>query len=748
MKIRVILILIAALIFNCSFSRIFAKQEKLTSYVNPFIGVDRGGNQSPGPLYPFGMMHLCPINVSDIQPSSYVAGKKDLFGIGLINLVGTGCANFGNIILLPGNKKPEFKNEPLILLRDSASVGLYSCKLEHDISIKMTDLTRSGIIKIDYGKNEQKFLKVDLSRMNSDDAAFSIKKEKNIISGYRDDGQFCGKPGNTRVYFYISISQISNDAISLVKNGIETTESQLIVKHEAIGALINLSKIQSPIEIRTAISFVSVANAKMNYEQELANKDFDHVLSENQLAWENKLNRIKVEGGTKEDKVKFYTAIYHTMSHPNILNDVNGEYPAMENMKTMKKAKGNRYTLFSLWDTYRNFHPLMSLLYPKQQSDMVQSMIDMYSEYGWLPHWECFSKEKGVMNGDPASIVINDTYQRGIRDFDVKKGYEAMIHNSKVVYVVEKERDRKNVEYVRKAVKPYWEHNGYIPADYKANGGDVWGTVSTTLEYNLADWSIAQIAKSLGKTNDFMTYTKMSQGWRNLFDSKSGYIRQRNSDGTWVEPFNDKDLSGEMSWNYSGGPGYVEGNAQQYNFFVPHDIKKLIELLGGEQKFTKRLQLFFDTKNYESTNEPDIAFPFLFNYAKGEEWRTQKIVRSLIDTEYNTGFGGIPGNDDTGTMSSWLIYAMMGFYPDCPGNLNYQVCSPVFDKITISLDNHYYKGKEFIIQTKNNSKNNVFIKSMTLNGKKQEGYQLSHQTIVNGGKIEIELSNKKLDSKH
>lgn len=743
MKTRILLAgALAMLLQHCTPTAQTTAEEKLIQYVNPFIGVAREGNQSPGPRYPFGMIHLSPINVSGFSPSSYVADKNELYGIGLINLVGTGCANFGNILLLPSTSKPSFSNESLKILSDTATPGWYACKLDNNIAVEMTDLSRSGIVKIDFGTNKNRYLKIDLSRINSEDTIFSLRKQGNTLSGSRHDGQFCGKPGNTRVYFHLTIPELSPDALTLVHNGSEVPEKELIVNREPIGAIIDLSQLNNPVEIRLGISFVSEANAKLNLETELAKKTFDAVMAENQEAWEKMLGKIQVEGGTHSDRVKFYTAIYHTMSHPNILNDVNGEYPAMESFKTTKKQSGNRYTLFSLWDTYRNLHPFMCLVYPAQQSEMVKSMLDMYTEYGWLPHWECFSREKGVMNGDPACIVINDTYQRGIQDFDTEKAFKAMINNAKVVYY-SNEHDRKNVEYIRKAIKPYWQYNGYIPAEYKAKGGDVWGTVATTLEYNLADWNIALMAKSLGKTDDYNTFLALSKGWQNLFDPATGFIRQRSADGTWTEPFNADERSGEMSWPYSGGPGYTEGNAHHYNFFVPHDIPRLIELMGGPEKFTSRLQLIFDSSRYEPTNEPDIAYPFLFNYVAGQEWRTQKIVRQLVEKEYTTGKDGIPGNDDTGTMSAWLIFAMMGIYPDCPGSTDYQLCAPVFDKITIHLDGNYYKGKEFIIETRNNSKENVYIKSVTLNRQKHEKYQISHLDLVNGGYLLIELTDKK-----
>ena len=394
LKNKQVLIFLILFIFSCL--QVSAIEKPLTDFVKPFIGISRGGNQSPGPLYPFGMIHLSPINVARITPTYYLAGKTSFYGVGLINLVGTGCSNFGNVILLPDNQRPFFKNEFVKLLNDSASAGYYTCKLDKGISIEMTDLTRSGILKIDFGTNKQKFLKIDLTRLNSEDSTFIIRKESNTISGCRDDGQFCGKPGNTRVYYYFVIPGITENNITLVKNRVETNEKEISVKRDSIGAIIDLSATKNPVEIKVGISFVSVENAKMNLEKEIADKTFIQVLAENKMAWESKLNQIQVEGGTTSDKVKFYTALYHTMSHPNILNDVNGEYPSMEKMKTLKKASGSRYTLFSLWDTYRNLHPFMSLVYPQQQSDMVKSMIDMYNEYGWLPHWECFSKEKGL----------------------------------------------------------------------------------------------------------------------------------------------------------------------------------------------------------------------------------------------------------------------------------------------------------------------------------------------------------------
>jgi predicted alpha-1,2-mannosidase len=620
---------------------------------------------------------------------------------------------------------------------EKAAPGYYEVMLnDYNIKAELTSSLRCNYGRFIY-KSDQANILFDLSKSGTQDTLFYLKwNSKKELEGCRTDGQFCGKPGTHMLYFVAQLNKEA-DSIGLIKNSLPTDKLMLRDSAARLGAYASYFNAKNEaIEVKIGISYVSIENARLNLEAEIGQMTFDNVKSAAKGMWQDLLSKIDVETDVRDDKVKFYTAIYHTMSHPNIINDANGDYPSMENIHSIKKVEGRqRFTLYSLWDTYRTLHPFFSLTYPRIQSQMVQSMIDMYKEYGFLPHWEAISIEKGVMNGDPSLIVINDTYQKGIRDFNVDTAYAAMIHNSKEFYAIA-EVGRPDVQYIRKALQPYWENGGFISNDFKANGGDVWGVVATTQEYNLADWNLAQMARSLGKEEEYKTYMNLSKGYRFFYDSISDFFRSRNQDGTWHEPFDPYATSGEMFWDGSGGFGYVEGNAWHYKFFVPHDMQNVIAMAGGEQEFVKQLQMCFDSNYYMPTNEPDIAYPFLFNYVKGEEWRTQSIVSKLIEMEYNTSPSGIPGNDDTGTMSAWLIFAMLGIYPDCPGSTVYQLSIPAFDKISITLDNKYYKGEKFVIKkasSGNSAKNK--ISHIELNGKEYNKYQIEHQDIINGGEL-------------
>lgn len=425
-----------------------------------------------------------------------------------------------------------------------------------------------------------------------------------------------------------------------------------------------------------------------------------------------------MKGGSADDRIKFYTALYHTLIHPNILNDVNGEYPKSKTRET-GRTTSNRYTVFSLWDTYRNYHQLIGLLYPKQQLDMVNTMLSVYDESGWLPKWELNSTETYTMVGDPASIVIAETYLKGLKDFDVSKAYTAML----------KSATQTSNNPLRPGLAEYIK-NGIL----STNQG---GSVSTTLEYNVADHAISIMADKLGYTKDADDFKTRSLSYKKLFDNELKLLRPINPDGTFYKPFDP--VAGA---NFTENVGFIEGNSWQYSFMVPHDIQGLIKLMGGDKSFAKQLQNVFDKEQFDMANEPDIAYPFLFNYVKGEEWRTQKLVRYLIEKYFQNKPAGLPGNDDTGTMSAWLVYAMMGFYPASIGDNIYQVSSPVFDEVEISLDENYYPSKSFKIITKNNSNENRYIRSIKLNGKQINKYSFTHDELINGAVLEIELGDK------
>jgi len=712
--------------------------KELGDYVDPFIGTSRGGNQQPGARMPFGMTHFSPVNNMEHSPksSNYIYGETDIFGFSLVNISGVGCPNYGGILIMPTMGEIDLSNKKSEYIDEKSEPGYYSVNLNnHSIKVELTATKRCGYARFTYPEGKAGIL-LDLSRRHSEDSGFYLEKISNTeFAGHKQDGTFCGVKGTHTTYFYSVIKQ-------------NTTHSGLIDRNEIVKSDINEisgedlalfaqfdSKDGDQFEIISGISYVSIANAKENLMAEIGEASFEEIRQAARKEWEEKLSRIAVEGGADEDKTKFYTAIYHTMSHPNIINDVNGEYPAMTTFKTMKMEEGkNRYSLYSLWDTYRTLHPFLSLVYPEIQSEMVQSMVDMYNEGGWLPHWELISNEKGVMNGDPAPIVIADSYLRGIRDFDINTAYEAMLNNAENSWFAPN-RDNSSAETVRNGIKVYLENGGYITQDYK----NVWGCVATTMEYNLSDWNIAMMAKDLGKNEDYEKFLKRSEGYRYFWDEETQFFRPRFADGSFLTPFDETEISGENSWAGSGGPGYCEGNAWHYLYFVPHDIQHLIDKTMGENLFVDKLQVLFDSSHYEATNEPDIAFPFLFNYVKGEEWRTQKTVRELVGTEFGIKPDGIPGNDDAGTMSAWLIFAMMGIYPDCPGSMVYQITTPVFDKISIALNPNYYSGKEFVLESKNSATENQYIANMKLNGIDHYSYTIKHEDIVKGGSLIFEL---------
>ncbi len=462
----------------------------------------------------------------------------------------------------------------------------------------------------------------------------------------------------------------------------------------------------------------------MDAEQE--GFDFEKVCQQAHDRWETALDKVTVEGGTDAQKRIFYTALYHALLHPNILQDVNGEYPKMES-DAIGKTSGNRYTVFSLWDTYRNLNPLLTLLYPEKQLDLMRSMTNMYKEWGWMPKWELYGRETWTMEGDPSIPVIADAYLKGLRDFDVNTAYEAFLKSATTP-----SKDNK----MRPDIDPYIS-KGYIPMGFYAADMSGDNSVSHALEYYIADYALSQLASALGKKADAKKFYQRSLGYRNYYSKEYGVLRPRKKDGSFLTPFDPKDGA-----DFSNAPGFHEGSAWNYTFYAPHDILGLAKLMGGKKAFVNRLQYLFDKNLYDPANEPDIADAYLFDYFKGEEWRTQKEVNRLLQKYYKAAPDGIPGNDDTGTMSAWAIFSMMGFYPDCPGSPYYSVTTPVFDKITLHLNKKYYPHGDLVIEAPHRSTADIYIKQMTLGGKPLNRFRISHQELIQGGLLKMELSDR------
>lgn len=724
----------------------FVSAQNLADYVNPFIGTSNFGATNPGAIAPRGMASVSPFNVAGPQnlplekdsrwlSNPYVNENTFLTGFSHVNLSGVGCPDLGVILTMPttGKLKINHLEYGSTYNYELAKPGYYSVKLsKYDVKTKVTATTRVGVSNYSFPKGQANILiNLGLGLTNEEGATVKIVSPTEI-EGMRNVGSFCYyKPEESYpVYFVAKFSKPADDYGVWKKprkySGLEgrwmgyngKTRLYKQYRKEVIGDSIGSYftyhfKEPTTVEVKVGISYVSVENARENLEKETKGLSFDDIYKSTLTKWNNLLSKIEVEGGTKDDKAIFYTALYHTLIHPNTLNDVNGEYPTMAKRETAK-TDGTRFTVFSFWDTYRNLHQLMSLVYPKQQSDMVKSMLNIYEESGWLPKWELNATETTTMVGDPAGIVIADTYLRGIKDFDIEKGYEAM----------RKSAMQLEGNPLRPGIKDYIE-KGYLTTKTTKSG-----SVSTTQEYNITDFAIAQLAQQLGKIDDYKLFKKRSVTYRNLFDKSLNLLRPKNDDGSWYKPFNP-----DTGANFVKNFGFIEGNSWQYTFMVSHDAKHLMKLMGGKKAYVKKLDEVFEKKQFDMANEPDIAYPYLYNYAKGFEWKTQKCVNDLINEYFTNKPAGLPGNDDTGTMSAWLIYSMMGIYPVSPADPIYTITTPRFDKMTIHLDNRYYKNKTLVIEKTGEGR----INSIDLNGKKSKTFFINHKDLVNGGTFKIHL---------
>jgi predicted alpha-1,2-mannosidase len=732
--------------------KIEAIKKTCVEYVDPFIGTAPGGNPSigttsggntyPGAVRPFGMVSVNP-HTDSVAPNGYYFGKEFIYGFGHVHMSGIGCQDLGNIVLMPGmgKVKPNMKHYRSAFDEEVATPGYYKVHLkDQNIIAEMSSTLRTGISRYTFPQDSDSAnIIIDLTQgaiprlVSQPPLEGSIEAiSETEVEGWNYSGDFCYGKSFHAVYF---VARFSKPAI---KHGAwkdkKIIAGAMATKGKDFGAYFTFrTEKGEAILVKAGISYVSVKNARENLDKEQPGWNFDEVKKEAEKDWELELSKIQVEGGSEKQKTIFYTGLYHMLLHPNVFSDVSSEYQPMREYPShrsgaIKKAEGyTRYTVFSLWDTYRNVHPFFALVYPERQRDMAISLIEMYEESGRLPKWELAGGETNTMVGDPSLPVIADTYIKGITDIDTAKALNAMISNA---------NNLKSV--VRPGLKSYLKYK-FIPQDDR--GEWLWGTVSSTEEYAYADWALAQYCKAIGRENEYRKYMERSMYYKNLFDPSTHFIRPKNKDGKWYSPFNPDTLQGgDLDFPGAGGPGYVEGNAWHYKFFVPHDIPGLMALMGEEEKFIADLKECFDKKKFILWNEPDMAFPFLYNYVNGQGWRSQQEVRRQMDANFDTSPQGIPGNDDCGTLSAFYIFGAMGFYPACPASDEYQLCTPVFDKITIQLSPKYYGGNKFIIETKNNSAENIYINSLELNDKKYPAQVLKHKDIIRGGKLIFNLS--------
>ncbi len=725
-------------------SALFVSAQEPVDYVNPFVGTTNYGTTNPGAVVPQGMMSATPFNVMGSEDNKYDKDKqwwstpyevnnKYLTGFSHVNLSGVGCPDLGSLLLMPtsGELNVKYTQYGSEYTDEVAVPGYYSNMLtKYGIKCEMTATPRTSRARFTFYRGQGNLL-MNLGEGLTNETGATVRfVNDREIEGSKLLGTFCYNPQAVfPIYFVMRIDKAPATRgywkLQRPMQGVEAewdgysgkyklyTSYSKEMSGDDVGAWFTFDTTEGEaIEVSIGVSFVSIENARLNLETEQpAGTTFDQIRAQARKKWNEDLSRILVEGGTEEQKGVFYTALYHTMIHPNILQDVNGQYPQMEGDKILTTDR-NRYTVYSLWDTYRNFHQLMTLVYPERQMDMVRTMLDMYREHGWFPKWELYGRETLTMEGDPSIPVIVDTWMKGLRDFDINLAYEGMYKSATTP-------GKDNL--MRPDIDDYIA-KGYCPLMEQYDN-----SVSHALEYYIADYSLYTLARALGKTEDAKLFYDRSMGYKHYYCKEFGTLRPILPDGSFYSPFDP--LQGA---NFEPSPGFHEGNSWNYTFYVPHDVKGLAKLMGGQKRFVNKLQMVFDKGYYDPANEPDIAYPYLFSYFKGEEWRTQKLVKELLAKHYTTKPDGLPGNEDTGTMSSWAIFSMMGFYPDCPGVPEYTLTTPTFDKITIKLDPAYWGTDKLVIRKEGGD---GYIDQIRLGGKKYSKYRLTHEDLIHAGEI-------------
>lgn len=731
-----------------------AAAQQPVDYVDPFIGTTNFSVCNPGAVLPHGLMSVVPFNVmgSDLNQhdkdgrwwsAPYEYHNKFFTGFAHVTMSGVGCPELGSLLTMAttGPLDVDYHNYGSEYQDEKATPGYYALTLKkYGVRAETSATLRSGIERYTFPKGRANIL-LNVGDGLSNESGGMVKRVSDTeIEGYRLLGTFCyNAQAVFPIYFVMRVSKRPQTTgywkkqpkFTGVKSQWDKDNGRYKLyenyNRELAGNEVGYyfsydCREGEQIEVRMGVSFVSMANARENLDAEQQGLSFADIRQKARDTWEKTLSRVTVEGGTEAQKRVFYTALYHSQLHPNILQDVNGQYPEMENGRT-GHTKGNRYTVFSLWDTYRNVGQLETLLYPDRQLDMVRSMVDMYKEWGWMPKWELFGRETWTMEGDPAIPFITDTYLKGLRDFDINTAYEAFTRSANLPGKDNKMRPD-NDPYLAK---------GYVPMGVYAADESGDNSVSHALEYYIADYALGRLAHALGKTADAKKYYARSLDYKNYYSKETGTLRPLMKDGSFLSPFDP-----EAGADFSNAPGFHEGSAWNYTFYVPHDVKGLARLMGGDRKFVNKLQMVFDKGLYDPANEPDIAYPYLFSYFKGEEWRTQKEVSRLLAKYFTDKPDGIPGNDDCGTMSAWAIFSMMGLYPDCPGSPHYTLTMPVFDRVTLHLDRRYYPQGDLVIEARRPSPDHPFIKSMTLGGKRLNSYRVGHDELVKGRRLVIE----------
>ncbi|MBQ3233776.1 MAG: GH92 family glycosyl hydrolase [Alistipes sp.] len=739
---------ILTLLLSCAV--VSAQEADYTKYVDPFIGTADYSATHPGAVVPHGMMAVVPFNVTGSDLNRYDKDTRwwstpydirNKYSVGFAHgaLSGVGCPEMGAIITMAttGAMQADATLRGSTYSDEVAKPGYYATTYDRfNVRAEATATDRASVERYTFNEGGEANIIIDLGTALSNESGAMLRQvSATEVEGMRLLGTFCYT--NQAVFPVYFVARISQPATKVrywkrqpEMTGVEAAWSgdsgqykiyesySREIMGDDIGVCFSLGEVEpgTEVEVRVGISYVSIEGARRNLEAECGKRSFDDALLGAQRSWRNVLGRIRVEGGSDADRTIFYTALYHALLHPNIVSDVDTKYPKMESGTV--GSGYNRYTVFSLWDTYRNLHQLLTLVYPDRQSDMVRTMVDMSKEWGWLPRWELYGRETFTMEGDPAIPVIVDSYLKGIRDFDVEAAYAAMKRSATTP-------GKDNP--IRRDIDPYIER-GYIPVGVFAQDMSGDNSVSHALEYYVADNALATFAREMGDEEFAREMERRASGWRNYYSVKDGAMRPIDKSGDFVGDFDPA-----AGANFSNTIGFHEGSSWNYTFFVPHDIEALIKVMGGGKKFVERLEWVFENGHYDPTNEPDIAYPYLFSRVKGYEYLTQEWVRRLLDENYTTEPDGLPGNDDTGTMSAWAVFSMMGIYPDCPGEPYYTITTPRFERVEMDTD------YGTIVITTEGKGDHIRRNGVELGGKSINRFRISHEELMKAKELNLKL---------
>lgn len=694
-------------------------------------GSEEYGQTIPAVLEPNGMNFWTPqtrdTELKCIAP--YYYEDSVIQGFRNSHWINGGCTqDYGSMTLMPlfGTLKTDTKTRGSVFSHDQeiATPTYYSVYLEdYGIKAEMTGRSRSAIFKFTYDSEGDAYLVVN---PNSDEGEGFIEIDtiKQEIRGYNPVhriyqgwGEYAGFNG----YFVVSYKNPLLGFGTFIGDSIipgSITQSN----KEKIGAYIHFStKKDEEILIKASSSFTDLEGALRNLDEEIPLWNFNYTREELTRIWDDHFSKIEVYTDSENEKSKFYGAFYRSSFLPRTINDVDGKYPAFSKGQPIMITDDNRnyYDDFSMWDTYRALHPLLNIHSPSKSADMMQSLVKKYEQGEWMPIFPCWNSYTAAMIGDHVISAIGDAYIKGIDDFDIEKGYEGMRKNA---FETPSSIEDYKSGMGRRALDSYIKY-GYIPLeDGVPDAFHKNEQVSRTLEYAYDDFVLSQIAKRLGKEEDYLILSERARNYSNVIDSITGYAKGRYANGEFIDesdPFN--------------FASYItEGTPAHYTWYVTHDVNGLIQLMGGKSKYLAKLDSMFTEGLYWHGNEPCHQIPFMFNYA-GAPWRTQEEVRHIMDTEYLNDPGGLSGNDDAGQMSAWYIFASLGFYPVCPGTPYYMIASPIFKKAVLNLENN----NKFTIIAKNSTPENIYIQSAKLNGKVYTKNYLLHSDIINGGEIEF-----------